>query len=438
MALYSRPAAAKAVVEVLVKRRSLSSVQADFEPMLEAKDKPMWQELTYGTLRFHLALELVAHKLLKKRFKTKDLDLQFLLEVGLYQLIYMRVEPFVAINETVNGAKSLDKEWACGLINACLRNFERTRDAMLKKLGGHPQFQTAMPNWILTHIKDAYPQDWKSIVAATNDSAPMFLRVNQKSFLDSDSNTGRDDYLEELSDCDIAATACEFSQQGIQLTQAVNVNTLPGFSDGSCSVQDEAAQLAAQFLDLSDGEKVLDACAAPGGKTCHLLESADVSVTALELDESRISRIYENLERLKLDAEVICTDASAVADWWDDKAFDSILLDVPCSAMGVIRRHPDIKFLRKPDDINELVKIQANMLDSICTTLKSGGKLLYATCSILPCENDEQIKAFLARNNGFSLEKIYCDGAIDTGFGLQFLPKINGHDGFFYCLLKKS
>ena len=429
--MLSRPAAALTLVQVFEYGRSLASLHGEFEAQLDPKDKPMWQQLTYGTLRFHPALELITLKLLRKKFKNKDYDLQMLLEIGLYQLLHTDIEPFAAINETVNAAKSLDKEWACGLLNACLRNFERDKDTMIRKLNGHPQFQSAMPDWLLAQIKSAWPNDWKEVVKGSNHEAPMFLRINAR-------KTTRDDYLNALDEQGISAEASAYADHGIVLHHPVNVTHLPNFAQGFCSVQDEAAQLSGQILPMKNGDKVLDACAAPGGKSCHLLELADIELTALEMDEKRAQRIYQNLSRLELSAKVLCTDANATEQWWDGEPFDAILLDAPCSATGVIRRHPDIKYLRHEDDIAQLAQLQAQLLDNLWPTLKSGGFMLYATCSILSSENNQQINAFLARHADANVAPLPIEHGIVCDVGRQFLPTIDAHDGFYYCLLHKQ
>jgi 16S rRNA (cytosine967-C5)-methyltransferase len=370
--------------------------------------------------------------LLQKPFKAADADVEALLLVGLYQLLYTRVPAHAAIGETVGCADKLKKPWAKALLNAVLRRAQRESEALLAELEHDPVVRTAHPRWLQKSLKAFWPEQWEAICAANNAHPPMILRVNRR-------HHARDAYLGLLGEAGIAATPCIYSQDGIILDAAADVRSLPGFAEGWISVQDEAAQLAADLLDLAPGQRVLDACCAPGGKTCHILEAepALAGVVAVDLEAKRLVRVRENLARLGLSAELIAADGRDTATWWDGKPFQRILLDAPCSATGVIRRHPDIKLTRQPDDIAALALLQGELLDAMWITLEVGGILLYATCSTLPTENTEVIEAFLARTPGARELDLATTAGIKQPHGRQLLAQEGGHDGFYYAKLIK-
>ena len=329
-------------------------------------------------------------------------------------------------------ADKLKKPWAKGLLNAVLRNAQRDSEALLAELEHDPVVRTAHPRWLQKSLKAFWPQQWEAICAANNAHPPMILRVNRR-------HKTRDQYLQLLAESDVQAQPCVYSRDGIVLAEACDVRNLPGFAEGWISVQDEAAQLAADLLDLAPGQRVLDACCAPGGKTCHILEAEPqlAGVVAVDLEAKRLVRVRENLERLGLSAELIAADGRDTATWWDGKPFQRILLDAPCSATGVIRRHPDIKLTRQPDDIAALASLQGELLDAMWQTLEVGGILLYATCSTLPTENTEVIEAFLARTPGARELDIAGQFGIKQPHGRQLLAQEGGHDGFYYAKLIK-
>ena len=291
--------------------------------------------------------------------------------------LYTRVPAHAAIGETVGCADKLKKPWAKGLLNAVLRNAQRDSEALLAELEHDPVVRTAHPRWLQKSLKAFWPQQWEAICAANNAHPPMILRVNRR-------HKTRDQYLELLAESDVQAQPCVYSRDGIVLAEACDVRNLPGFAEGWISVQDEAAQLAADLLDLAPGQRVLDACCAPGGKTCHILEAEPqlAGVVAVDLEAKRLVRVRENLERLGLSAELIAADGRDTATWWDGKPFQRILLDAPCSATGVIRRHPDIKLTRQPDDIAALASLQGELLDAMWQTLEVGGILLLSLIHI--------------------------------------------------------
>jgi len=304
---------------------------------------------------------------------------------------------------------------------------------MLDSLNKKTDYLYSHPYWLIKRLKQAWPEHWQQVCAANNERAPMSLRVNAQ-------RNSRDDYLQQLTAADISASNCPHSVYGIKLEKPANVETLPGFGDGLCSVQDEAAQLAATLLQLEPGQHVLDACAAPGGKTCHLreLEPQLASLTALELDAERATRIHQNLERLQLNAKVVEGDASQPEQWWDQQHYDRILLDAPCSATGVIRRHPDIKLLRHDEDIAALAELQLQILSALWPLLKPRGILLYATCSVLPDENEQVLEKFLSQHSDVEILPIDADWGLAGPAGRQLFPQPQGHDGFYYARIQKS
>lgn len=427
-----RLAAAKALAAVLNGKASLNSSLPTQMDKVEDRDRGFTQDLAFGTARWQPRLSALAAKLLQKPFKAADADVEALLLVGLYQLLYTRVPAHAAIGETVGCAEKLKKPWAKALLNAVLRRAQRESETLLAELEHDPVVRTAHPRWLQKSLKAFWPEQWEAICAANNAHPPMILRVNRR-------HHSRDAYLQLLTDAGINATPCVYSTDGIVLEAAADVRSLPGFAEGWISVQDEAAQLAADLLDLAPGQRVLDACCAPGGKTCHILEvEKDLAgVVAVDLEAKRLVRVHENLARLGLSAELIAADGRDTATWWDGKPFQRILLDAPCSATGVIRRHPDIKLTRQPDDIAALAVLQGELLDALWPTLEVGGILLYATCSTLPTENTEVIEAFLARTSGARELDLATTAGIKQPHGRQLLAQEGGHDGFYYAKLIK-
>ncbi|MGH8381483.1 16S rRNA (cytosine(967)-C(5))-methyltransferase RsmB [Pseudomonas sp.] len=427
-----RLAAARALAAVLSGKASLNSSLPAQLDKVEVRDRGLTQDLAFGTARWQPRLSALAERLLQKPFKSADADVEALLLVGLYQLLYTRVPAHAAIGETVGCADKLKKPWAKALLNAVLRRAQRESSAILAELERDPLVRTAHPRWLQKSLKAFWPQQWEAICAANNAHPPMILRVNRR-------HHSRQAYLELLREAGLEASACQYSADGILLAQACDVRGLPGFEQGWISVQDEAAQLAADLLDLAPGQRVLDACCAPGGKTCHLLEAEEKldAVVAIDLEAKRLTRVRENLDRLGLDAQLIACDARDTANWWDGKGFQRILLDAPCSATGVIRRHPDIKMTRQADDIPALAALQGELLDALWPTLEVGGILLYATCSTLPTENTEVIEAFLARTPGARELDLATQAGLRQPHGRQLLAQEGGHDGFYYAKLIK-
>ena len=427
-----RLAAARALAPVSAGKASLGSSLPTQMRQVAVRDQGLTQELAFGTARWWPRLEILANALLEKPLKAAEVELQALLLVGLYQLLYMRIPAHAAISETVSAANALKKPWARGMLNAVLRRAQREAVALLPTLERDPVVVTAHPRWLQKRLKSDWPEHWLSICAANNLHPPMTLRVNAL-------HGSRDFYLDRLAAAGIEARPTPFSPAGVTLTSACDVRQLPGFDDGHVSVQDEAAQLAAPLIEACAGQRVLDACCAPGGKTGHILELTPglQGLVALDAEPHRLERVRENLDRLRLDATLIAADGRDIAGWWDGQPFERILLDAPCSATGVIRRHPDIKLTRQPDDIDRLAALQGELLDQLWHTLAVGGVLVYATCSILPQENTRVVEAFLEREPGARELPIDAAFGLPQPCGRQLLPQPDGHDGFYLAKLIK-
>lgn len=376
--------------------------------------RPAVQDLVYGSLRAYGRGDFFLSRLLDKPLDVEEV--RALLLVSIYRLETRPDAAHTVVDQAVSAAGELANGRFRGLVNAVLRNFLRQQEALLTALAADELAASQHPDWWLAQLQAAYPEDWQRIVAAGNAPPPMGLRVNVR-------RASRDDYLARLTDAGIAATA--IGESGLALAKPVPVESLLGFTAGLLSVQDPGAQMAASLLDPAPGSRVLDACAAPGGKTAHLLERADLDLLALDLKPSRCRRIEENLARLGLTASVKAADCVKLNTWWDGLPFDAVLADVPCTASGVVRRNPDSKWLRREDDIASFARTQARILDALWQVVRPGGKLLYVTCSVFPTENGEQIARFLERQP----EARRCHEE-------QLLPTAE-HDGFFYCLLEK-
>ena len=428
MAANIRALVAKCTFNVVDKGRSLSEELPDFQLKAEVKDKALLQELCFGVLRYLPELENDVRQFIDKPLKGKQRVFHFLMLVGVYQIKYMRIPDHAALSETVNACKPLKNTHLKGLVNAVLRSFQRAQTNKVPVTSLPEPIAFNHPSWFINKVKAAYPEQWQNILVANLARPPMWLRVNQQ-------HNSVAQYQQTLAQLDIEISQQDKTSGALLLTNPIDVNKLPQFSDGHVSVQDAAAQQAAVILQAQAGERILDCCAAPGGKTCHMLElEPSLEMTAIDVEEHRLSRVKENLQRLQLSAHLIAGDATQPDTWWDGKLYDRILLDAPCSATGVIRRHPDIKWLRKADDIEKLSVLQQQILKNIWPLLKSGGTLLYATCSILPQENDQQIEQFLANNSDATLVKINDSDQI----GWQILPSEQNMDGFYYAKLIKS
>ena len=427
MALPLRAVAARVLLAV-ENGQSLSQCLPPALNQLPPEQRPQLQALCYGTCRWFHRLDGELNSRLKKPLRKPDRVVHHLMLVALFQLRFSEQATYAVLNETVEACKALDKPHLTGLVNGVLRKAER--EGAPEPASDSSRF--SHPGWMVEKLRHNWPDHWQAILEANNQQAPMTLRVNARRF-------HRDEYLGLLKEAGIEAHATRFAPHGIQLEQPVPVDRLPWFADGAVSVQDEAAQLCTTLLDLQPGQRVLDACAAPGGKTCAILENEPALAEVVAIDESaeRLPRIEENLERLDLHATLKQADAADTRHWWDGQAFDRILLDVPCSATGVIRRHPDIKLLRRESDIVPLAGIQLGLLNAMWDILAPGGRLVYATCSVFGQENHRIIQRFLKQNEQTRFITINADWGRDTGAGRQLLPDPASHDGFFYAVLEK-
>jgi len=426
--LPARALAARAVRLIINEGRALDDALSEVFVAARADDRGFIQEMVYGALRWAEQLRAVLDGYVEH--PPKDRDIAALLLVGLYQFLYMRLPAHAVVMETVNAASALGKPQAKNLVNAVLRRAQREETQLRARIETDPVLRLSHPPWLLARLRQAWPHHWQAICAANNARPPMTLRVNL-------SKLSRAAYLDKLTDAGLAAAPLSVSEAGLILKEPCAVGELPGFAAGLVSVQDGAAQLAAELLDARAGERVLDACAAPGGKACHVLERAAVELVAVDRDGARLVRLHQNLQRLNLRAEVLTADAAAPADWWDGRPFQRILLDAPCSASGVIRRHPDIKIRRRARDLVALVRAQTRLLERLWPLLAPGGKLLYVTCSILPEENAERVARFLAEH----ADAVPAPLALTIGHpcpvGVQLLPGEHHLDGFYYACLQK-
>ncbi|USD60427.1 16S rRNA (cytosine(967)-C(5))-methyltransferase RsmB [Vibrio sp. SCSIO 43140] len=422
-----RAVAANILFQVVDKGQSLSSALPLGQQQVKPRDQALLQEICFGALRILPRLESVASELMDKPLKGKQRVFHHLILVGLYQIGHMRIPAHAAVGETVEATKALKGPRLRGLINAVLRNYQRNQEELDQKSVSHNAGKYGHPSWLLKLLQQSYPEQWESIVEANNMKAPMWLRVNHQ-------HLPRDDYQALLKNEGIDSTSHPEAQDALKLAAPCDVTKLPGFEKGWVSVQDAAAQLSINYLQPQDGELILDCCAAPGGKTAHILERTKESqVVAIDCDETRLKRVHDNLKRLNLQAKVVCGDARTPQEWWQGEQFDRILLDAPCSATGVIRRHPDIKWLRRADDIEALAELQREIFDAMWQQLRVGGTLVYATCSITPQENRDQVIAFLARTANAELI-----GSDKENPGRQILPGEHDMDGFYYAVLQKT
>ena len=422
-----RALAAKAVAQVLDQGISLSQALPSLQAPLGDKDRALLQELCFGILRTLPQLERYIRQLMDKPLTGKQRTVHYLLMVGIYQLLYTRIPPHAALAETVDGAAALKKPQLKGLVNGVLRQFQRQQEN--PQAGNAPQAEDFLhPVWLVKRLQAAYPDRASAIMDANNLRPPMWLRVNRLW-------NSRDQYLSLLEQAGLVAFPHQSMPDAVRLETPCNVGRLPGFEQGWVTVQDASAQGCALLLDPQADEDILDLCAAPGGKTTHILELAPASrVTAVDIDTQRTARIKENLQRLGQHANVVVGDGRLPEQWDNGQTWDRILLDAPCSATGVIRRHPDIKWLRRDTDIAELATLQKQILAAIWPRLKPGGTLLYATCSVLPEENREQIRAFLAGHADARL----TDTGDEARPGLQCFPAPDEGDGFFYAKIMKE
>lgn len=422
----ARLGVARAVAAVIGEGRSLDAA-------LPVDVDARGRALAYETLRHGPRLDWMLGRLLRKALKPADADVHAALLVGLCEITVFTTPDYAAVDGAVRTARALEKDWAAKVVNGVLRNFLRRRGELEAAANRDRVASSEHPSWLLDAIEADWPDDVRHIVAAGNTKGPMWLRVNT-------TRMTVVEYAGLLAGAGITARGESPAPEGLKLERPVEVVELPGFAKGLVSVQDAAAQLAAHLLDPRPGERLLDAASAPGGKAAHLLERCrgEAKLTALEVDAARLDKVRDNLERLGLEATLLRGDATKPGEWWDGEAFDRILLDAPCSGTGVIRRHPDIKWLRRPEDVAAQAKLQTAMLQALWPTLKPGGRLLYATCSVLRRENAAVVSAFLDMHADARAVAPELEWGRDSGPGRQILPGERDMDGFFYALLEKA
>jgi 16S rRNA (cytosine967-C5)-methyltransferase len=430
--------AVKWLTQVVSNGRSVNDILANDQHSIQPQHKSLAKQLLFGCLRYFHQLKTISDNLLEKPFKAKDQDLLIIIILGLYQLKYLSTPDHAAISESVELSRSINKKWAAGLINGVLRRYQREADELTQSLSKSLQFQYSHPGWMVKKLQQDWPHEFADLLQQNNIQAPMFIRVNSV-------KNDRQQYLTKLEQANIAAQPHAVATNALLLEQAVDVMALPGFIDGDVTVQDAAAQLPIELLDLQPQQKVLDGCAAPGGKTTHILQSQPtVALTSVEMSARRAEKISQTLSRMQMQCQLKVADITDIDSWWDGQLFDRILLDVPCSASGVIRRNPDIKVHRKVTDIKPLLAIQAEILAKCWALLKPNGILVYATCSVFKDENQHQMNQFLQNHQAETVDlapeiaaQLASNAQSRASIGYQIFPGDNQMDGFYFCGLRK-
>ncbi len=429
----ARYCALQVLIAVLTDDLTLDLALTQQLPRLnEQRDQALAQRLAYGVLRYYTALDELADQLLRKPLRDKHPDLHLAMLLGLEQLWHMDLPAHAVIHSTVELARLAKKDWATGMLNAVLRRFQREHASLLPPLQAQPTLRYACPEWLLQRLQTDWPTQWETIAAANLQQPPMWLRVNLN-------RISRADYLDKLNAGELTGQPGS-GIADVCLSSPCSVQQLPGFADGEVSVQDSAAQCAVPLLDLAAGQRVLDACAAPGGKTTQILEAQQdlAHLTALDIKPARMQKITENLTRLGLECELICADLLATDNRWEHHHYDRILLDAPCTASGVIRRHPDIKHRLEPAGIEHLAALQLQMLKRLWPALLPGGMLVYVTCSVFAQENQQVVQHFVAQHADASALPVYLPLGHQSGAGWQILPGPDNTDGLFFARLQKS
>ncbi|SFR94494.1 16S rRNA (cytosine967-C5)-methyltransferase [Dyella sp. OK004] len=427
----TRALAAQALAEVALRGASLRDAMERYAPKLQdSRDRALLMALLSDGARWWLRFDAALDRLLEKPLRQKEPAIHALLVLGLVQLEILQLPEYAAVAATVQATRALQRPRMAGLVNAILRRWQRERAELLVALDAKPQTRHAHPAWLAKTIARDWPEHADAIMAADNREPPLMLRANAR-------RTQRDALIERLQADGYSAEAHPWLADGIVLPHSADVTRMPGFAEGLFAVQDGAAQVAADLADVHDGQRVLDACAAPGGKACHLLERADIALTALEFDAGRATRIRQNLERLGLRADVVIGDAGEPANWWDGQAFDRILIDAPCSATGVLRRRPDVRLHRRDSDIPAMAAQQQRILDALWPLLAPGGKLVYITCSLLRAENEAIVEAFLAGQADAEAVAFTLLAGHPAKPGWQILPGDGDLDGMYYAVLGK-
>lgn len=428
----TRALAARALAEVALRGASLRDAMERHAPKLsDSRDRALLMALLSEGARWWLRFDAAIDGLLEKPLRHKDPAIHALLVLGLVQLEILQLQDYAAVAATVEATRSLKRPQLAGLVNAVLRRWQRERESLIVRLDATPQTRHAHPAWLATALARDWPQQAEAVMLADNAEPPLMLRVNRQ-------RSERESMLEQLHASGQAASAHPWLPDAVVLPHSTDITRLPGFEEGAFAVQDGAAQVAADLADLSDGLRVLDACAAPGGKACHLLERAAIDLTALELDASRAERIRQNLMRLRLDAKLVIGDAGAPAGWWKRQPFDRILIDAPCSATGVLRRRPDVRLHRRESDIAAMQAQQHRILSALWPLLAPGGRLVYITCSVLRAENEAIVKAMLAAHPDAHAVEFSLPVGQAASVGWQILPGDGDLDGMYYAVLRKQ
>lgn len=426
----ARVLTARALADVLDAGRSLTDALADLGDKLEApRDRALVRRLCNRVLRDRPALEWRLSKLLRKPLPRSARTVHFLLLAGLDQLIEEREPAAAVVHASVAAARAAGHDRLAGLVNAVLRNYRRRADT-LDALPDQPALRLGYPDWLLERLQADWPRDWREIAEAGNRPPPTWLRVNRR-------RADVEGVRKMLAESGVEALADPRFPDALRLERAAAVSALPGFAEGLFSIQDAGAQSAAELLSLADGQRVLDACAAPGGKAAHILEHADVELTAVDSDPRRARRIEQTFDRLGLAGRVVAADAASPQTFDDSVEYDRILVDAPCSATGVMRRHPDVRWLRRPGDIVDNVRLQARILDALWPLLKTDGLLVYASCSILRAENDERIRDFIDQHPDAEVVDFELSDSVRMEPGRQILPGRLDRDGFYYAVLRR-
>ncbi|KZC39302.1 MULTISPECIES: 16S rRNA (cytosine(967)-C(5))-methyltransferase RsmB [Rhodanobacter] len=428
----TRALAARGLAEIALRGASLREVMERSAPRLpDPRDRALLMALLSEGARWWLRFDPAVDDLLEKSLRHKDPAVHALLVLGLVQLEILELQDYAAVAATVEAVRTLKRPQLAGLVNAVLRRWQRERESRLAKLDARPQTRHAHPAWLATALERDWPQQAEAVMAADNNEPPLMLRINRR-------RSERETLIARLQAAGYAATAHPWLADALVLPHSSDVTRLPGFDDGLFAVQDGAAQVAADLADLHDGLRVLDACAAPGGKACHLLERADIDLTALEFDASRAERIRQNLMRLRLDAKIVTGDAGAPKGWWNGRPFERILLDAPCSASGVLRRRPDVRLHRRESDIAAMQAQQRRLLAALWPLLAPGGRLLYVTCSVLRAENEAIVGKLLAAQADAQAVPFTLPVGQPAAVGWQILPGDGDLDGMYYAVLQKS
>ena len=428
----TRALAAQALAEVALRGASLRDATERYAPrMADPRDRALFTALLSDGARWWLRFDPALDRLLDKPLRQKEPAVHALLVLGLVQLEILELPDYAAVAATVQAARALQRPRLAGLVNAVLRRWQRERAELLAALDAKPQTRHAHPAWLAKAIARDWPAQADTVMAADNVEPPLMLRANRR-------RTTREALLERLLAAGYVAEPHAWLADGIVLPHSADVTRMPGFAEGQFAVQDGAAQIAADLADIHDGLRILDACAAPGGKACHALERADVALTAVEFDAGRAARIRQNLERLGLSAELVIGDAGQTEGWWDGRPFDRILIDAPCSATGVLRRRPDVRLHRRESDVPALAAQQKRILDALWPLLAPGGRLIYVTCSLLKAENEAVVQALLADRPEARAVAFALPAGQAAGVGWQILPGDGDLDGMYYAVLERA